>query len=287
MLRVRRRSTLFIGALALDGLGAALASGADVLCIDLEDAVPPDRKDEGRQAIEQVLRGPLRAEAGSSARPTLIARINPPTTPEGQLDLQSLVSGAGPLAELLLPKVESATEILHCASALQGAGSPLQLAAIIETPLGLERAPQIAGASPRLKALYFGGFDLSAALGCEMAWEPLLYARSRVVQAAAIGGIDCSDSPWPAVDDDEGLVDACRRAKALGMTGKAAKRAQQIAAIHRVFTPTRSEREQARRIVAAFNEDPTRPLFYEGRLYERPAIRRLEPIAALDDPDDD
>jgi len=274
----RRRSTLFIGALALDALPAALASGADVLCIDLEDAVPPDRKDDGRRALHRALDAGSCGAAGAS--PALIARINPLTTPEGRADLQALAARPGALTALLLPKVESDDEVLACAAELERAGAALDIYAIIETAVGLELAAAIAIASPRLKALYFGGFDLSAALGCDMAWEPLLYARSRVVHAAALAGIDCCDSPYPAVDDAAGLADACRRAKALGMTGKAAKSAAQIAAIHRAFTPTRSERDRARRILAAFNADPTRPLFFEGRLYERPAIRRLEQVAA-------
>lgn len=277
----RRRSTLFIGALALDALPGALASGADVLCIDLEDAVPPDRKDDGRRALQRALDAGSFGAAGPSPAP--IARINPLTTPEGRADLRALAERPGALKALLLPKVESDDEILDCAAELERTGATLDVYAIIETAVGLELAATIAMSSPRLKALFFGGFDLSAALGCDMAWEPLLYARSRVVHAAALAGVDCCDSPYPAVDDAAGLADACRRAKALGMTGKAAKSAVQIPGIHRAFTPTRSERDRARRILAAFHADPTRPLFFEGRLYERPAIRRLEQMAAVDD----
>ncbi len=280
----RRRSTLFIGALALDSLPRALASGADLLCIDLEDAVPPDRKDEGRRALRQALDAESFGILGASPAP--MARINPLTTPEGRADLETFAARQGALTALLLPKVESDDEILECAAVLERAAATPDIYAIIETAMGLEAAASIALSSPRLKALYFGGFDLSAALGCDMAWEPLLYARSRVVHAAALAGIGCHDSPYPHIDDIEGLADACRRAKALGMTGKAAKSAAQIAAIHRTFTPTRSERDRARHIVAAFNVDPTRPLFFEGRLYERPAIRRLEQLAAIDDVED-
>jgi len=280
----RRRSTLFIGALALDALPGALASGADLLCIDLEDAVPPDRKAEGRRALQRALDAGLCGAAGASPAP--VARINPLTTPEGRADLQALAARPGALTALLLPKVESDDEVLACAAELERTGAALHVYAIIETAVGLELAAAIAVSSPRLKALFFGGFDLSAALGCDMAWEPLLYARSRVVHAAALAGIDCCDSPYPGVDDAEGLADACRRAKALGMTGKAAKSAAQIPVIHRTFTPTRGERDRARRIVAAFNADPTRPLFFEGKLYERPAIRRLEQVAAAEDAED-
>ncbi len=272
----RRRSTLFVGALALDALPAAFASGADQVCVDLEDAVPPGRKDAGRAAALAGLAG-LPADA---ARPALVARVNPLATAEGLEDIEALAASRGPLSTLMLPKVESADEIVEAARRIERHGASLELFAIIETPPGLERAPAIAAAHPRLKALFFGGFDLSTALGCEMDWEPLLYARSRVVHAAACGGIECIDSPYPGQDDPEGLAQACRRARALGMTGKAAKSAAQVAAINAAFTPSAEERARARRIVDAFDVDPTRPLFFEGRLYELPTIKRLRRIAS-------
>jgi len=275
----RRRSTLFAGALAPEALAAALAAGADLVCIDLEDAVPPERKPEGRQAVLRWLAG---SEAvARTGSPALVARINPLTTPEGREDLEALAAAPGPLAALMLPKVESPEEIAGCAARLREQGSTMTLFAIIETPLALERAFAIAQADPLLQALFFGGFDLSAALGCEMAWEPLLYARSRVVHAAAGAGIDCIDSPYPRIDDPQGLLEACARVRALGMTGKAAKSAAQVAAITDAFSPTPAECERARRILAAFEADPTRPLWFEGRLYERPALRRLRALASF------
>ncbi len=272
-----RRATLFIGALALDPLPAALASGADLLCIDLEDAVPPGRKDDGRAAALEAL-----AALAPRALPcALVARINPLSTPEGQEDLRCLLPAATPLAALMLPKVESAAEVLAAAEALDAAQRACDLFVIIETPAALEHAVQIAQAHPRLKALYFGGFDLSTALGCEMAWEPLLYARSRVVHAAASGGLDCIDSPYPILKDAAGLSEACVRARALGMTGKTAKSASQVPSIVQAFTPSEAELARARRIVAEFERDPTRPLYFEGRLIERPAIKRLQKLLAL------
>jgi citrate lyase beta subunit len=114
-----------------------------------------------------------------------------------------------------------------------------------------------------------------------MAWEPLLYARSRVVHAAALGRIEVIDSPYPDVNDDAGLRAACEQVKALGMTGKAAKHARQVATIRGAFTPTRGEIERARAIVALFRADPTQPLVFEGKLVELPSIKRLERIADL------
>jgi citrate lyase beta subunit len=267
---------LFVGALVLEGLAAALASGADIVCIDLEDAVPPERKAEARAAMLAALAG-IRIPPGVQ----LIARINSLGSFDGPLDLRAALQEAPALGGVMLPKVESAEELLWAGElADETAGHP-DLYAIIETAEGLERCVSIASAHPRLQALFFGGFDLSTALGCAMAWEPLLYARSRVVHAAALGRIAAIDSPFPDVNDASGLRVSCEQVKALGMTGKAAKHASQVPVIRDVFTPSANEIERARTIVSLFRADPTRPLVFEGKLVELPEIKRLERIASL------
>jgi citrate lyase beta subunit len=266
-----RRSTLFVGALVLDGLDAALASGADVVCIDLEDAVPPARKDEGRAATVERMAG-VRSVPGIA----IAARINAAGEFDGPVDLRTLATEAGAIATFILPKVAGPDEVRWAGAALEELGSEAELAAIIETTAGLEAAAAIARAHPRLKSLYFGGFDLSTALGCDMAWEPLLYARSRTVHAAAGAGIECLDSPFPDVNDADGLAQSCARVKALGMTGKCAKHASQVAGINAAFTPSAGELDRALRIVAAFEADPTRPLVFDGKLVELPTVKRLQ-----------
>lgn len=269
----QRRSTLFVGALALEALPAALASGADIVCIDLEDAVPPDRKDEGRAAVVALL-----ADVEVPASVQLIARVNSLASPVGTADLLAVL-GCARLAGVMLPKVEGADEVRRAAAIAEQSKSAAELYAIIETPEGLEGCALVARAHPRLKALFFGGFDMSTALGCAMEWEPLLYARSRVVHAGAMGGIEVIDSPYPEVNNLEGLRQACAQVKSLGMIGKAAKHATQVAAINAAFTPDPDEIDRARRIIELFRADPTRPLVHEGKLIELPAIKRLERIA--------
>ena len=270
-----RRATLFVGALALDSLAPALSSGADIVCIDLEDAVPPGRKAEARDAVAQSVRG-LEVPRGVQ----LIARVNAMTEPDGPADLAALLATTA-FGGFMLPKVAAADEVRRAADLAAAASAGCDLYAIIETTQGLEDCVGIAGAHPSLKALYFGGFDLSTALGCEMAWEPLLYARSRVVHAAAHARIEAIDSPYADVADLEGLRASCARVKAMGMTGRCAKHASQVATILAAFTATEDEVRRAREIVARFRADPTRPLVYEGKLVELPAIKRLERIAGL------
>lgn len=229
MAQRRRRSTLFVGGLALDKLPAALASGADIVCIDLEDAVPHERKDEARAAMVAAVVN-VKVPAGVQ----LIARVNTFGSIEGTADLRAAFDAAR-ITGVMMPKAGSADEVRRAGDLADESQTDTELYAIIETPEGLEACTSIARGHPRLKALFFGGFDMSAALGCAMAWEPLLYARSRVVHAAAMGGIEALDSPYPVVDDLAGLRKACEQVRALGMRGKAAKHASHVATINAAF----------------------------------------------------
>ena len=261
---------LFVGGLVLDGLPATLASGADLACIDLEDAVPPDRKAEAREAAVAAA-----ARASVPAGVQLLARVNAMSERDGSEDLRAVLAGQA-FGGAMIPKVCSADEVRIAGDMIDLSRREVDLYAIIETAEGLERVAEIAQAHPRLTALVFGGFDLSTALGCDMAWEPLLYARSRTVHAAALARIEALDSPFPDVQDAEGLRLNCRRARALGMAGKAAKHASQVPAILEAFTPSARDLERAQAIVALFRADPTRPLVYEGKLVELPTVKRMQ-----------
>jgi (S)-citramalyl-CoA lyase len=272
----QRRSVLFVSGMALQELQGALGSGADAVCIDLEDAVPPPRKAQAREALFALLAG-VDAQAGAR----LMVRINSLRTVDGLADMQAFLTRPHTVAALVLPKVETDDEMRWAAALAEDAGSALQFLCIIETAQGLENCQAIARA-PRLAAIFFGGFDLSSALGAEMAWEPLLYARSRVVHAASgAGGLQVLDSPFPAIADLEGLRASAAQARALGMTGKTAKHASQVEAINAAFTPDAAQLEHARRVVEAFLKDPGRPLVVDGKLVELPTIKRLQRMVAM------
>lgn len=271
-----RRSVLFLSALALEGLTDAMKSGADVVCIDLEDALPPARKEEGRAAIQAILPSLLQGDT------ELAVRINSLRSLDGVADLQACLRlPRTTLGAVVLPKVQTDDEVSWAGTLIDETSSHLSLYAIIETNEGLANCLQIAKGHPRLKAFFFGGFDLSTALGSVMAWEPLLYARSRVVHAAASVGIDVLDSPFPELNNLEGLRLSAEQAKALGMTGKAAKDICQVRTITGVFTPSSREVERARTILEKFDADPTTPLIYEGKLVELPTIKRLKRIGTF------
>lgn len=270
-----RRSILFVSALAIEGLADAMESGTDIVCVDLEDAVPPTHKAESRAAMQAAM-----AEAQAGVEAQLAVRINSLRSLDGVADmLACLQLGRTRLGAVVLPKVETDDEVRWAGILADEAGSHLELYVIVETNDGLENCLQIAKSHPRLKALFFGGFDLSTALGCAMAWEPLLYARSRVVHAAASASIDALDSPFPDVDNLAGLRASTEQAKSIGMVGKAAKHATQIPVITNIFTPQSREVERARKILEVFAVDPTKPLVFEGKLIELPTIKRLRRIA--------
>ncbi|MGI9259938.1 MAG: HpcH/HpaI aldolase/citrate lyase family protein, partial [Gammaproteobacteria bacterium] len=126
-----------------------------------------------------------------------------------------------------------------------------------------------------------GGVDMAAELRCENAWEPLLYARSRVVHAAASAGLDVVDVPYLDLDDQDGMIVAARQAKALGFSGKGAIHPKQIAALNEVFTPTADEIARARRVIEAFEEADTGLVVIDGKLIEKPVLRDMYRILAI------
>ncbi|MEO1491580.1 MAG: aldolase/citrate lyase family protein [Pseudomonadota bacterium] len=162
-------------------------------------------------------------------------------------------------------------------------GHATRLHIIIETNQGLEHAYGIAHCSDRIDALFFGGVDMAAELRCENAWEPLLYARSRVVHAAAAAGLDVIDVPYLDLEDPDGMVLAAQQAKALGFSGKGSIHPKQIAALNEVFTPTEAEIARARRIIETFEAADTGLVVIDGKLIEKPVLRDMYRILAIAD----
>lgn len=259
-LAARMQSLLFVPGSRSDRFAGALASGADAVCIDLEDAVPADGKAEARSAALEAL-----------ADPRLVLRINRVTTEAGREDLESLARNRARPPLLLLPKVESAAELAPAAALGTG------VVPLIETPKGLRVAHEIA-AAPGVVAMMFGGGDLSAELGVELAWEPLLVARGLFVLACAEADVPAIDVPWIRLDDEDGLAEETRRAKAIGFAAKAAIHPKQIATIHQVMRPTKGEIVEARDAETAFQAANGNAVRFNGRMLEAPVMRRYRRI---------
>ena len=147
-------------------------------------------------------------------------------------------------------------------------GHDTRLHIIIEMNAGLEAVFDIARSSARIDALFFG-VDMAADLRCKNAWEPLLYARSRVVHAAASVGVDAVDVPYLDLEDLEGMKIQARQARDLGFSGKGAIHPKQIADLNEVFTPSGEEVARARKVVAAFEDANTGLVVVDGKLIEK------------------
>jgi len=271
-----RRSFIFSPGLRPDMYPKALASGTDIVCVELEDGIAPKDKDAAR-ATGLALFAEPQVDDGVER----IVRINCLREAFGLADVQAVLATDTPPPALMLPKVRTPEEIIWLDDLLTERGHATRLHIIIETNPGLEAAYQIAQCSPRIDALFFGGVDMAAELRCRNTWENMLYARSRVVHAAAAAGIDAIDVPWLDLEDMDGLQRAAEQARDLGFSGKGSIHPKQIPTINGVFTPTEVEVARARRIVNAFAEADTGLVVIDGKLIEKPVLRDMHRIIAV------
>jgi len=254
----------------------ALASGTDIVCVELEDGIAPKDKDEAREKGLALFALP-QANDGVER----IVRINCLRTAFGLADVNAVLATDTPPPALMLPKVMTADEIIWLDDLLSERGHDTRLHVIIETNASLEAVHDIAQASTRIDALFFGGVDMAAELRCSNAWEPLLYARSRVVHAAASAGIDAIDVPYLDLEDPDGMAREATLARELGFSGKGSIHPKQIPILNDVFTPSESEISHARRILDAFAEADTGLVVVDGKLIEKPVLRDMQRILSI------
>jgi citrate lyase beta subunit len=254
----------------------AIKTGADIVCIDLEDAIAPHHKSQARaDTMALFSNGP------SFGRSEVLVRINSLRTRDGLADVLAVIGTATRPTGLMLPKVKSADEIRLLEELLTSEDCGLRFQIIIETNAGLEACHEIAGASSRTDSLLFGGVDMAAELRVEPTWEGLLYARTRCVHAAATAGIDIIDVPYLDLDDMDGLAREASLCAQIGMTGKGAIHPKQLPAIERAFTPSEEQIAQARRIVAAFKAAGTGLVVVDNKLIEKPVLRSMYRVLAI------
>ncbi len=266
-----RRSFIFTPGLKPEMFPKALNCGVDMVCVELEDGIAPkDKKsaretaielfknDEGRDQVERIL------------------RINSIRTKFGLEDLTAVLNSSKPPPALMIPKVMDAEEMLIIDDLLTEAEVKCDLHPIIETNKGLENVFKIASSSKRIKTLFFGLIDMAAELRCKLTWEDLLYARSRVVHAAAREGIDAIDGPYLDLQDPEGLERYCEQARNLGFTGKGSINPKQVPIINKIFSPSTQEVEKAERILKIFDDADTGLVMVDGKLIEKPVLRQMQ-----------
>lgn len=272
------RTMLFVSGERAERFDKAMAAGADVVCIDLEDAVAPTLKDEARRAVLQWLSA--QGARAAHQRPELALRVNGVRTLHGLKDILALADARIRLDWLLVPKTECETEIACIDAWLGPARAPT--VALIETPLGIERAARIAAAGGSLAALMLGGADLSAELDAQFGWAGLAYARGRLVNAAKSAGLQAWDVPHIALDDTEGLAQETRDCIALGFNCKTAIHPRQIPTIHEAFVPPADQVDWARALLAEPASATAGGAFlFRGRMVDAPVLRKARRIATL------
>ena len=270
-----RRNLLFVPGTRPDRFPKALAAGPDMVTVDLEDAVIPPQKDAARQPAMALF------ESRRDDRIERVVRINGLRTPFGLKDLLAVTEHPSPPDAIMLPKVESADEVAIVAAVLERAARPVALHVIIESNRGLEAALAIAGAAPSIRSLLFGAVDMAAELGAAQDFTSMLYARSRVVHAAASHSLDAIDVPWLDLGDEAGLIEECRRVQGLGFTGKAAIHPRQLEPINAAFTPGPERIAYARKVIEAFETSKDGLVVIDGKLIELPVVRSARRTLAI------
>ena len=257
---------LFVPALRPDRFSKAIATGTDIVIVDWEDAVVPERKAEARELTGNFFGEP-------TDRPVLrYLRVNSPRLPDGLHDLEALFEMEHLPDGIMIPKVESPEEIRWMTEILQPYRQDIELFPTVETAKGVRAVAEVALASDATTILGFGAVDLVAETGSDLSWDSLLYTRSQVVLAATEARIEALDTVWIEIDDQAGLEEESRRAHAIGFTGKAAIHPSQVAPINAAFSPSDTEVDLARRIVEAAEGDFSGALQIDGKMIDEPVI---------------
>ena len=264
-----RRSALYMPGSNTRALEKARGLAADSLILDLEDAVAPDVKADARAQVVAAVK-----EGGYGAREVII-RVNGLATEWGEADIEAAVA-AGPDA-ILVPKIETAAEVDRASSLLDkaGAGAGMQLWAMMETPLAMLQAQEIAARAPqtRMTTWVMGTNDIAKELRCAHTPErqPMMTSLGLCLLAARAYGLTILDGVYNDIKDEEGFAAICTQGRDLGFDGKTLIHPSQLAPCNRIFSPEPAEVDFARQVIDAFKAPENAGkgvLKVEGRMVE-------------------
>lgn len=277
-----RRSVLYMPGSNARALDKARSLPADALILDLEDAVSPDSKAIARAQIGDALK------AGGYGFRELIVRTNGLDTPWGIDDVTALAP-LGPDA-ILLPKVEDPATILKAEVLLNDVGAPATTTiwAMMETPLGILRAAEIAAASKRLTCFVMGTSDLTKDLHSRHTPMrlPMLTSLGITMLAARAYGLTILDGVYLDLKDEEGYRASCLQGVELGFDGKTLIHPNQVEGANEVFAPSDAEIAWSRKIIEAFaaaEAEGKGVVLVDGKLIENLHVENAKRICALAD----
>ncbi len=260
------QSLLFVPGSRPERFAKALASGADIVTIDLEDAVGPADKDMARAAAIAAV-----------GDPRLGIRINGVRTRHGLADLLAIAAAPVAPAYVMVPMVEAVAEVEIVRAIL---GPDVALLPLIETVRGLRVADGVA-AAPGIGGVMLGGADFAGELGVAMSWDALYAARAAIVMACAAARVPSVDVPWLDIDDLDGLAADVARVKALGFTAKSLIHPKHVAVANRVMRPTADEIDEAHAAEAAYAAAGQSAVRFHGTMLEAPVMARYRKILEL------
>ena len=279
------RSKLFVPASRPELFAKALASAADAISFDLEDAVAESRKDEARATLAAF----LATEAGPTHGKTILVRVNAPGTAHFEADMRAMAATGVQMINLPMvenpDQVQIAAQMLADFEAKAEASRPISLLLNIETPRGLRLAALLAGAHPRVAGLQIGYADLMEPLGIDRHDEAALsFIRLSVRLAAAEAGVPAFDAAYGRIGDDAGYRAECIAARRQGYAGKSCIHPSQIAIANEIFSPGPQEIAAARKILAAAAEAEANGIgafTVDGQMIDAPFLSRARAIVAL------
>jgi len=264
---MKMRSALFVPATRVDRIPKALASGADIVIVDLEDAVEQDAKQSARDALQ--------AFAVANPGQQFLLRVNDARSRWFNDDI-AMCAKLTNIAGVMLPKAESESQI----KAAGMAGKPVY--PIIESAMGIMRMPELCQA-PGVARLSFGALDLALDLNMdrdsEGAQQLLAAVRPQLVIQSRAAGIDAPlDGVFPDIADTDGLRQSVALAKGMGFAGALCIHPAQLAVIHAVFEPTAQEKDWARRVLDEHEKSGRAAFKLDGQMVDMPGIEKARRI---------
>ncbi|HEY0780887.1 MAG TPA: CoA ester lyase [Thermoanaerobaculia bacterium] len=272
------RSMLMTCSLHTQQYSKAEEVGADISTLDLEDSVPMGSKEEARRLAFPFLAARRPPGTGGVLR---ALRPNTLHSEEGLRDLLGLIDAGARPDILMMPKVESAAELVLLDQVLERVPD-IVFFPLIETAKGIQAIDEIATA-PRVRGLILGLADLSANLSSSMVGEHMAYARTRMIYAAAAHGLQALDSPCFELHDPDALQMEIERAAQMGFSGKVSVHPKHIGTINAGFTPNPEEVDRARRVLGMIRGNQGRISVIDGLMIGPPAVMKAERLLAIAD----